>query len=56
MGFVPRAGAYAQPHDGARLADGFFREAAALTRRMLPALPGNRELIEHIKQRGMLRV
>ena len=56
MGFRPEEGAYARPTDSADAADGFFREAAALTRRMLPALPGNRELVEHVKRHGMLRI
>ena len=34
-------------------ADGYFREAAALTAKMLPALPSNRELIEHIRSHGL---
>jgi tryptophan halogenase len=56
MGFRPEPGAYARPPGGDDAADGYFREAASLTRRMLPALPGNRELIEHVKRHGMLRV
>jgi hypothetical protein len=56
MGFRPVPGAYAQAHDDAERADHFFREAATLTRKMLPALPPNRELIEHIQRHGMLRV
>jgi hypothetical protein len=56
MGFRPEPGAYARRADGADRADGFFREAAALTRKMLPALPSNRDLIEHVKRHGMLRV
>jgi tryptophan halogenase len=56
MGFRPQAGAYAPTPHGADQADGYFREAAALTRKMLPALPSNRELIKHIQLSGMLRV
>ncbi len=56
MGFRPEPGAYAQPPGGAQAADGFFREAAALTRKMLPALPSNRALVQHILRHGMLRV
>jgi len=56
MGFRPAPGAYAQPAGNAEQADGCFREAATLTRKMLPALPSNRALIDHIRQRGMLRV
>lgn len=56
MGFRPEPGASTQPPQSADVADGFFREAAALTRRMLPALPSNRDLVEHVKRHGMLRV
>ncbi len=56
MGFRPAPGAYARRADRAEVADGFFREAAQLTRRMLPALPDNRTLIEHVRRHGMLRV
>jgi tryptophan halogenase len=56
MGFRPEPGAYALLPGSAEQADGFFREAAALTRKMLPALPSNRDLIEHIQRHGMLRV
>ena len=55
MGFKPEPGAYAQ-QAGSDAADGFFRETAALTRKMLPALPSNRALIDHILRHGMLRV
>lgn len=41
-----------RPHEAAP-ADGYFRQAAELTRKMLGALPGNRELIEHIKRHGL---
>jgi tryptophan halogenase len=37
-------------------AAGFFQEAAQLARKMLPALPGNRELIEHIQRHGLPRI
>ena len=37
----------------AALADGYFREAATLTKRMLAALPSNRELINHIHRSGL---
>ena len=40
-------------HDDAQLADGFLRDAASLTRRMLPALPDNRALIDHIRRHGL---
>jgi flavin-dependent dehydrogenase len=56
MGFRPEPGAYTLRADGAERADGHFRDAAALTRKMLPALPGNRELIDHVRRHGMLRI
>ena len=34
-------------------ADGYFRQAAALTASMLGALPGNRALIDHIQRHGL---
>ena len=56
MGFRPEAGAYARRPDTAEVADGYFRETAQLTRRMLAALPGNRELIAHILRNGLPRI
>jgi hypothetical protein len=38
------------------LAERHFREAAALTARMLPALPSNRALITHIQRHGLSRI
>lgn len=43
------------PQQG-ELADGYFREAADLTRKMLAALPSNRELIDHVKRHGLMRI
>jgi hypothetical protein len=37
----------------AALADGYFRDAAALADKMIPALPTNRELIDHIRRHGL---
>ncbi|WBS03019.1 tryptophan 7-halogenase [Pseudoduganella sp. SL102] len=37
-------------------ADGYFREAAELTRKMLRALPSNRELIDHIRLHGLQKI
>ncbi len=55
MGFVPqlRSGRASDDH---RRASEFFRESADLVRRMLPALPAHRELIEHIKIRGLPKI
>lgn len=54
MGFrlegAPRAS------DRPDLADDAFREAARLTARMLPALPSNRELLDHIRRHGLPRI
>jgi tryptophan 7-halogenase len=55
MGFRPDAPGSRRP-DNADKADGFFREAAALTRKMLAGLPSNRELIGHIQQHGLHRI
>ena len=53
MGFRPEPRSVTRRADDADRADGFFREAAALTGKMLAALPSNRELIEHIKRNGL---
>ena len=50
MGFHTQHSASARRADGA---DACFREAAALTTKMLAALPPNRALIEHICRRGL---
>jgi hypothetical protein len=56
MGFRPHASALSRRSDDAERADGFFRETAALTGRMLAALPANRELIDHIRRNGLHRI
>lgn len=58
MGFGSEAGfAYpARASDRPDLADQAFREAARLTERMLPALPSNRELLDHIRRHGLPRI
>jgi len=55
MGFRPEVAGATRRHD-AGAADGHFREAAALTRRMLAALPAHRELIAHVRQHGLPRI
>lgn len=56
MGFRPdRSGATRRADDADR-ADGYFREAATLTSRMLAALPTNRALIDHIKRHGLSKI
>lgn len=52
MGFRHEPGP-ALRHEDAALADSYLREAASLTRRMLPALPDNRALIDHIRRHGL---
>jgi hypothetical protein len=54
MGFRGEAGSTrrAQPE----LADACFRQAADLARKMVPALPGNRELIDHIHRHGLHKI
>jgi len=56
MGFRPDASLTRRRWDDADRADGYFRETAALTGKMLAALPTNRELIAHIKRSGLHRV
>ncbi|UGQ46938.1 tryptophan halogenase family protein [Massilia endophytica] len=52
MGFRTEEGTARLPGQEEQ-ADGFFREAANLTRKMLGGLPSNRELIEHIRRHGL---
>jgi hypothetical protein len=54
MGYKPER--FSSSGRDADKAAGYFQEAAQLTRKMLPALPGNRELIEHIKRHGLPRI
>lgn len=54
MGFRTETGT--RRPDAAEAADGYFREAASLTSKMLGALPGNRELIGHIKRHGLQKI
>lgn len=56
MGFKPQPGPARRERVGegnGAMADGFLRQAADLTRRMLPALPDNRALIAHIVRNGL---
>ncbi len=53
MGF--QTDSHQRPDNGA-LADSYYREAAMLTDKMLGALPGNRELINHIRLHGMPKI
>ena len=42
--------------DDVARAEGFFRESAEVARRMLAALPGHREMLDHVNTRGMPRI
>jgi len=35
---------------------GYFAESAEFARKMLAALPGHREMLDHVKSRGMPRI
>jgi tryptophan 7-halogenase len=54
MGFVPEPGGTRRTDPEA--AAQYYREAADLTRRMLGALPSNRELLEHIRRHGLQKI
>ena len=56
MGFRPESAGGTRRKEPTEAAQACFREAAALTRRMLAALPGHRELINHIHQHGLMRI
>lgn len=56
MGFVPQGRAGTAQAAAVQRAEGCFRQTAELTARMLAALPGHRELIDHIRARGLPRV
>jgi tryptophan 7-halogenase len=56
MGFRPEDAQGTRRPEPAERADDHFREAARLTRKMLPALPSNRELVDHIRQHGLMRI
>ena len=56
MGFRPDRPQAARRADDVERADSYFREAAELTRKMLPALPTNRALIGHIKRHGLSKI
>ncbi|MET0580352.1 MAG: tryptophan 7-halogenase, partial [Pseudoxanthomonas sp.] len=56
MGFKPEARPATRRMDDVRKAESYFREAADLTRKMLAALPGHREMLDHVRTRGMPRI
>ena len=53
MGFRPDPAGSTRRREDPALAEGFFREAAGLAARMLPALPDNRALIAHVQRHGL---
>jgi hypothetical protein len=55
MGFRSDFSRSPKPQE-AGMADGYFQEAANLTRKMLGALPDNRALINHIKRHGLQKI
>lgn len=55
MSFQP-ADSGPAPRGEVEVAEGYFQESAQLARRMLPALPSNRALIEHIRRHGLSRI
>lgn len=56
MGFQSEPDSAAPSSENIDAAEGYFREAAMLTGKMLAALPDNRELIEHIKRYGLQKI
>lgn len=56
MGFRPDARPLSRRMDDVRCAEGYFREASELTRKMLAALPGHRAMLDHVTTRGMPRI
>lgn len=56
MGFRPARSEATRRTDDADRADGYFRETAALTAKMLAALPSNRALIDHVKRHGLHKI
>jgi 2-polyprenyl-6-methoxyphenol hydroxylase-like FAD-dependent oxidoreductase len=55
MGFKSDFSRSPKPQE-ASMADGYFHEAAILTKKMLGALPDNRALINHIKRHGLQKI
>ena len=55
MGFTTDNALPLSRHEAAN-ADGFFKETASLTRKMLGALPSNRELLAHAARHGLHRI
>ena len=56
MGFQPEARPATRREDDVRKAEGYFQQTSALARKMLTALPGHREMLDHVRTRGMPRI
>ncbi len=56
MGFRPMHETGTRRSDHPDRAEGYFQETAQATGRMLAALPGNRQLIDHIRRNGLPRI
>lgn len=56
MGFRPEPSVAARRAEDTERADGFFREAATLTQKMLAGLPTTRELITQIRRNGLPKI
>lgn len=56
MGFRPEMRPSRRRSDDVARAEGHFREAAELAHRMSAALPGHREMLDHVNTRGMPRI
>lgn len=56
MGFKPDRRPLTRRMDDVPRAQMYAREAADLTRKMLAALPGHREMLDHIRTRGLPRI
>ena len=56
MGFRTEGSALGRRSANTRIADQAIRESAALIPKYLAGLPSNRELIEHVRRRGLQRI
>ena len=56
MGFTPEPRSTTRRMDDVRRSEEYFRESADIARKMLPALPGHREMLDHVMTRGMPRI
>ena len=56
MDFQPARRKAVRRSEDLRTADQFFQESASLTRKMLAALPSNRDLINQVKLHGLQKI